>query len=231
MRLNLLIVTIALLSGGCAARTPLAHREAAAAPATPSLLASVPAQEDWNAPHGKRLSMVHACAAFVERGGAAPVGEDLVEESRVEAGRAVEREEVFKRHEIALFLGYTSERAEGGPTIGLDYAYWFNERVGVGPFVDYVAGEIEAVALGAGIWFRPFRRAEGLAFYVAPGIDITNEKEDGKRSWEASALLRLGGTYGFDIGRGLRLMPSFYMDLIAPDKQAFVIGLSIGREF
>ena len=231
MRLNLLIVTLALLSGGCAARTPLAQREAAATPATPSLLASVPAQEDWNTPQGKRLRMVHACAAFVERGGAAPVGADLVEESHVEAGRAEEREEAFKRHEIAIFVGYTFERGEDGATIGLDYAYWFNERIGVGPFVDYVAGDIEAFALGAGIWFRPFRRAEGLAFYVAPGIDITNEREHGKRSWETNALLRLGGTYGFTVGRGLRLLPSFYVDLIAPDKQAYVFGLSIGKEF
>jgi len=147
-------------------------------------------------------------------------------------GARCEGEEEFKRHEIALFLGYTAERGEGGPTIGLDYTYWINERFGVGPFVDFVAGEIDAFALGAGVWFRPFRRAGDLSLYVAPGLDIVHEEEhDGERSWEVKALLRLGVVYGFDAGGGIRLVPSFYLDVFSPDEQAYVVGLTIAREF
>ena len=75
-----------------------------------------------------------------------------------------EPEEGFERHELAVFLGYTFERGEGGATVGLDYAYYVNERFGVGPFFDFVAGEVDAFAVGAGVWFRPFRRLEDLGF-------------------------------------------------------------------
>lgn len=211
---KLLTLSIALLLGGCAARLPVEERVAPSLATPSTLLAAVPAPQDdvWGS--GPRLSMVNVSLV--------PCG--------LECGEAEEEEE-FKRHEVAVFVGFTAERGEGGPTIGLDYTYWINERFGVGPFVDYVAGELQALAFGAGVWFRPFGRVQDLAFSVAPGMDITREEEHGETSWEASALLRLGVVYGFSVGRGFRLLPSFYVDLIAPDKQAYVMGLSIAKEF
>ena len=67
-------------------------------------------------------------------------------------------------------------------------------------------------------------------------MDISHEREEGdhgeegERSWAVEPLLRLGVVYGFDLGRGFRLDPSFYWDLIYPDKQAFVLGLTFGKE-
>ena len=144
--------------------------------------------------------------------------------------------EEHKQHEIALFLGYTFERGDGGFTVGVDYGYWITERVGIGPFLDFVAGDINAIALGAGVWFRPVCRLPDLTLYVAPGLDISHEVEDHghghvEKTWETTPLLRFGVLYGIDLGCDYRLMPSFYWDLIFPDKQAYVIGLTLGKEF
>jgi len=212
MRLSSLVLSIALLTGGCAAQIPLDQPEPTAALATGTLLTAVPAPKENVAESGRRLSMVNACFEPCEP-------------------ECAEAEEKFKHHELALFVGYTFERGDGGVTLGLDYTYWFTERFGVGPFLDYVAGDIEALAVGAGVWFRPIRRLENLALYVAPGLDIVHEEEHGEKSWEVKALLRLGAVYAFPVGRGFRILPSFYVDLIAPDTQAYVMGLSIAKEF
>jgi len=154
-----------------------------------------------------------------------------------EIGRG-EVEEELERHEVGVFVGYTFERGEGGATVGLDYTYWLSKRFGVGPFVDLVWGDVDAMAAGAGVWVRPFCQLEDLAFYVAPGIDLAKEEEEEegeeggtKSKWEAEALLRLGVTYGVDLWRGFRLAPSFYADIIFPSKQAFVLGVTFGKEF
>ena len=188
MRLRSLILSVALLAGGCATRLPIDETEPSASRGSSPLLTAIPAPEYRadTALVGKRLSMSHACFVPCERA-------------------CGEVEEEFKHHEIAIFLGYTSERGEGGATIGLDYAYWFNERFGVGPFFDYVTGEVDAFAFGAGVWVRPLNRLSALSFYVAPGVDIAHEEKHGTdegRSWEASALLRLGAAYGWAWGGG-----------------------------
>lgn len=216
-----LILFAACLAGGCASRLPIERGApiARAEAAVPTWSAAA-FQETVDRLGGREACFVR-CAA--EHAG---IVEEVVEE--------------HLNHEIALFLGYTFERGEGGGTVGIDYTYWINRRFGVGPFVDLVLGDIDALAAGAGVWLRPFRELEDLTFYVAPGIDATNEEEpaeeesdegEGGRSWEVRALVRLGILYGFDLGRGFRFIPSFYADVIFPDKKAFVMGLTLGKEF
>jgi hypothetical protein len=141
-------------------------------------------------------------------------------------------EEEFLQHEVGVFVGYTFERGEGGATVGLDYSYWFEEWLGVGGFADYVAGELDAFAGGAGVWVRPFQKGEGLTLFAGPGIDVSNEEEEGGgETWEARALIRLGALYACDLGRGFRLLPAFYYDVIFPNRQAYVLGLTLAKEF
>ena len=184
-------------------------------------------------------------AALVVPGGAffdlAPtitVQSDLSSKGFLQFGTRARWERFF--NEVGLFLGYTFERGEGGATVGLDYVRWLvPERIGVGAFLDLVFGDVDARAVGAGVWVRPFREIEDLTFVVAPGIDLANEEEESElglegergKAWEAAALLRLGVLYGFDLGRGYRFVPSFYVDIIFPDKAAYVMGVGIGKEF
>ena len=214
----LLILCVAGLATGCASRLPVG----ADAPVA-RVAAEPPA---WSA-DAFRTTVDHLRdreSCFVR---CAAKHEGIVEEAA---------EEEFPLNEIALFLGYTFERGEGGFTIGLDYAYWFNEHVGVGPFADFVFGEIDAFAAGAGVWIRPVPHFADFAVYVAPGIDLANEEEEKEeggitRTWESAALLRLGAVYAIDMGRGFRLDPSFYIDVIFPDKAAYILGLTFGKEF
>ena len=209
MRLLLLVLGFAFLTMGCVARLPVD----AAAP-TPMAADPISGTVD-------RLRQDQPC--FVRCG--------LDEEAVREAAEGGEEEEEFPLHEVAVFFGYTWERGKGGATLGVDYSYWFNERIGIGPFIDYVDGDVTALAAGAGVWFRPFPGFETLGFYVAPGFDYADEEEHEETIWEFRALLRLGMTAGFDIGSGLRIVPAFYWDIIFDGKQAYVLGLNIAKEF
>ncbi len=213
------LLLVALLACGCVTRLPVAEPTTAGlgapVPAAPPMPVQVP--EERVARIVERASRTDDC--FVRCG----------LEREFEAPEVEEEE--LERHEIALFFGYTFERGEGGATVGLDYAYWLEEWFGVGAFGDYVAGELDAFAGGVGVWFRPFKKGEGLTLFAGPGIDVSKDEEEGEESWEARALIRLGATYAIDLGRGFRFLPSFYYDVIFPDKQAYVLGLTIGKEF
>jgi len=91
------------------------------------------------------------------------------------------------------------------------------------------------MAMGAGVWVRPVRRFERLAFYVAPGVDVSQSREETEegeeRKWETEFLLRFGAMVNFEIGRGYVISPSIYWDWIAFDRSATVIGLTFGKEF
>ncbi|MFV1959050.1 MAG: hypothetical protein ACC662_06515 [Planctomycetota bacterium] len=126
-----------------------------------------------------------------------------------------------------LFLVYTEERGGGGGTLGFDYEYRVSERVGIGPFVDYVRGNLDALALGAGVFLHP---CEGLGLYVAPGIDISHAvEEDGERAWRVKPLVRVGAFYELEVGRGFALSPATYLDFIGGTDVAWIVGLNVTR--
>jgi len=222
MRAVPLILLAASVIGGCATRLPVEHRTPPAA----SLTRTQP-------------TIVRATGQEFDEtlGSVRPTDGSFLRCSLEHDPERREAEEERKRHELGLSLGYTFERGDGGFTVGVDYAYWITERFGVGPFFDFVTGDIDAFATGAGIWFRPFRCLEDLTFQVALGVDISPEEEEGEhgeegeRSYEVAALLRLGVTYAWDLGRGWRLGPTFVWDGIYPDKQAYSFVLTLAKEF
>ena len=227
MRILLLPVLAGLVAGGCAARLPL--------PATPAPGARTVERASFMTP----VSEEHLARAVV------PASEREARVSEGYEGYEGPEEEEELRHEIAIFLGYSFERGEGGFTVGLDYGYALSEAVGIGPFVDYVAGDLDALAVGAGLFLRPFPRFRDLSFFLGPGVDITHAREEAEggeaeegghggeagKKWEVNFLLRMGVQYGFDLGRGYRLVPSFYYDRIGADSKAYVVGLTFGKEF
>lgn len=140
-------------------------------------------------------------------------------------------EEEGEQHHANVFLGYTWERGEGGATIGLDYLFRIDHRIQVGPFVDFVAGDIEAFAFGVVLLYE---LCPGLFVVAGPGVDLSREEthhggEHGEL--EAAALFRLGVAYEAELGRGWAVGPGFYWDFIAPKKRAFLVGLNVAKNW
>jgi len=226
MRVVPAILLAALFVGGCASRLPV-EREAGAT-------FDVAGITEFRPVSAERVT--RESVPVVER-------EMLGDAHHGEAGEAGEAGEEHPRHEIGVFLGYTGERGEGGGfTVGLDYAYGINEWLSIGPFFDYVSGDVDAFAAGAGVWLRPIPCLRKLAFYAAPGVDFAHELEEAeeggegllegeKRVWETNFMLRLGGLYIIEVGHGYIVAPSFYWDWIGFEKSAYVFGLTFGKAF
>jgi len=143
-------------------------------------------------------------------------GEARVEE---EPGGKAEPESKVGTHVATLFVGGSAERGEGGFTIGAEYAYRFRPKWAVGAFGEYTAGSLNAVALGAAVFFFPI---EPLALMAGPGVEF----EDG----EAEALLRVGAAWEFEVGEVI-LAPGVYVDFVNGGRQVLVAGLNIGKRF
>jgi hypothetical protein len=142
-------------------------------------------------------------------------------EIRAEGGSGEETEHESKvgTHVASLFVGGSSERGEGGFTIGAEYAYRFHPKWAAGAFGEYTAGDLDAVALGPAVFFFPI---EPLALMAGPGVEFV----DG----EAEALLRVGAAYEFEVGEVI-LAPGVYVDFVNGGTQVIVAGLNIGKRF
>ena len=78
-------------------------------------------------------------------------------------------------------------------------------------------------ALQRGLAGRIISRLEarGLKLVGAPGIEFATSGSD-------DFLVRLGGEYGFEIGRGFELAPALYVDVTEEDT-ALVYGVSFAK--
>ena len=121
---------------------------------------------------------------------------------------------------VGLFGGYTTERGEGGATVGLEYERRINSWLGVGAFGEVIAGDHAASAFGAGVYLRPTAKA---AFVVMPGVEF-------ERGESAQFMTRVGAIYDlWKSGRTI-LVPAVYVDLFR-GRAAFVVGVSLAWEF
>jgi hypothetical protein len=136
-----------------------------------------------------------------------------------EPGAKTEPESKVGTHVASLFVGGSSERGEGGFTIGAEYAYRFRPKWSVGAFGEYTAGDLDAVALGAAVFFFPI---EPLALMAGPGVEF----EDG----DAEALLRVGAAWEFEVGKVI-LAPGVYVDFVNGGRKVIIAGLNIGKRF
>lgn len=222
MRGMSLILLAAVCTAGCAARLPLAEQTA------PVALVEAPAS------YMTQVSAQRLTRTVV------PVSEYPMRAEEPYEGPEAEEE---AEREATIFLGYTAERGEGGFTIGFDYGHKVHEGIAVGPFVDYVAGDLHALAIGGCFFLRPFKRNQDVTFVFGAGIDLSQaeeEEHEGEESppggrtskkWQTDFLLRIGVKYGFDLGRGFRFVPAFNWDIIAMERQAYVFGIELGKEF
>ena len=192
-------------TGACAAPLPLAEPTAAAAEAQTALV-PVACRCDVLV-HPSELDRY--CADCVRR-----------EEREHEPPECPEW--CHERHEVGLFLGYTTERGEGGGgTVGLDYSYRLSEYFGVGGFGEYIGGRVGAGALGAGLFVYPWRE---LIFFLGPGFEFSG----GERP---QMLLRVGALYMFPLGCGFKIGPSIYFDYVEDEGGLIVGGLTLSKGF
>jgi hypothetical protein len=152
-----------------------------------------------------------------------------------ECAEVAEREDEYDRHSVAVFVGYTFERGEGGLSVGADYHYKLSECAGITLFGDYVAGDIQAAAFGAGMFFEV---AEGLNIVAAPGVEISEEEDEHGGEGEGQDtetkfefLWRFGASYERELGRGWSVGGAVYVDLVTSGKTPVVVGLSLGKSF
>lgn len=122
------------------------------------------------------------------------------------------------RHGIALFVGDTYFDGQNGFTLGMDYKYRFNRRIGIGGLVDYAGQDFRSFVAGIPITLHTTER---LRFILAPCV----EHADG----ENNALVRAGAGYNFPAGP-VGLGPAFFVDWV-DGETIYILGLSVGWEF
>ena len=131
-----------------------------------------------------------------------------------------------KKNEIAVFIGSTEGEVEDGEkkdrdfTIGLDYERRLTQRVGIGGLYDWVAEGNREFLIGVPVFLHPGKTA---TLQVAPCVQRIREDK------ETNFVLRLGFSWGFDVGK-MRIAPEILYD-IAEGQDFVVFGVAFGKEF
>ncbi len=124
----------------------------------------------------------------------------------------------YHKNMIAGFIGATTpERRKASPAFGIEYERRIWARFGIGALAEYTAGH-------EGFWIAavPFALHNGpWKFYVAPGFEDSSEG--------TKPLLRLGGEYGFEVGRW-EISPQIDVDFV-DGNQVLVMGVTFGLGF
>lgn len=121
---------------------------------------------------------------------------------------------------LEFFFGYTTERADGGPTIGIDYSRHIARTWGMSAFAEVVALSSPAAVIGVGPHFRPTHK---IVLVALPGIEFEG---GGHREF----LMRLGGKIDLWETGSIEFAPVFYVDLFLED-EAYIFGLNFGINF
>lgn len=154
-----------------------------------------------------------------------------------------EQQEPLKRHQLALFVGYTwvpkgnshegdSEGTVIAPTIGIDYSFWISHKVGVGLYNDFeltsyvvetsadtlLPREYAYVGAVVGI----YEAARGLELYAGPGVEV--EKH------ENFFVLKVGFEYAFAVAYGWATGVAFGYDF-KDEYDSWAAGISVARRF
>jgi len=121
---------------------------------------------------------------------------------------------------LEFFFGYTTERADGGPTVGIDYSRHIARTWGMSAFAEVVALSSPAAVIGFGPHFRPTHK---IVLVAMPGIEFLG---GGHREF----LMRVGGKIDLVQTGSIEFAPAFYIDLFL-EQTAYVIGLNLGINF
>ena len=147
----------------------------------------------------------------------------LGEESTHDSLAAHDEEEEFERNVAAVFIGVTGkERRNGEPALGLEYARYFNPSFAIRGIIEYTSGDDDFWVVAV-----PFAYRTGpWTAYIAPGFEVEELKD---RPSDSHWLLRVGGEYGFEIGK-VEVAPQINVDFVEGDT-VFVFGVTVGTRF
>ena len=123
----------------------------------------------------------------------------------------IHHEEHESRHEVAIFMGVTTEAEhdESFFTIGGEYEFRFLPRLGISVELEYING------LDAGVFAFPvvFHVHKGLMVVAGPGWE-TSPREIEALGDKSDFLFRLGAQYSFHVGGRFSLMPAVDFDFV-----------------
>ncbi len=122
------------------------------------------------------------------------------------------------RHHLILFLGTTRVHGENEDSIGVEYQYRAQEKVGFGGLVDQGGGTFDATAVAAALYLHP---VGDLEFIIGAGF----ENEDGVNE----SLVRTGVSYHFRFGK-ISVAPTFNIDFVGEEEHK-VYGVNVGWGF
>ena len=125
------------------------------------------------------------------------------------------------RNTLALYLGGAHSGGDNGFSVGLDYERRLNRRFGVGGVAEVTAGDFRAGIIALPLSWHP---SKNLKLLVAPGVEVTPEDHSGE------LLVRLGGEYGFALGKGFEVAPALVFDFTR-EETTVVYGVNLARRF
>jgi hypothetical protein len=138
------------------------------------------------------------------------------------AGTLVVNEEWARggRNELGIFAGVASGGGDVGPGLGLRYEYRLSRRFGIGGLVELTGADSRDGVVGLPFFWHV---REELKVLAAPGVEF---EPDGSST---SALVRVGGEYGFEMTRGWKVAPGLFVDF--GDETVVVYGLTFTLGF
>ena len=130
-----------------------------------------------------------------------------------------------KRHHLSILTAGTNVPSEDYTafTVGIDYEYRINRRLGVGFVAEQAFSKIDATSLLAVADIHLWR---GLTLQIGPGVEFVDKGEKN----ETFALARIGALYELELGEGYTISPQFHYD-ISSGADAIVFGVAFGRAF
>lgn len=157
----------------------------------------------------------------------------------------IEEKHQFKRFRISMNIGHcyipkaqfsNDEQLVVLPTWGLDFQYWFSEKIGIGLKNDIENASYRVryrsnssdllfrerpVIVSIPVFYKPWNN--GLAFMLGPGIELEENSN--------LFVLRVGVSYDFELGRHWDFAPEIVYDHKGTSIDAFTIAMGVGKRF
>ncbi len=115
---------------------------------------------------------------------------------------------------VNAFLGATTK--PGGVTIGANYEYRYQHKLGFGGMIDYTFGSRDTTVLAGSVYLHPW--AEPVVLLAAAGAQFDDGSTD--------ALVRIGGWYELPQDK-FTVSPTLYIDFVRGDVE-LVAGVNFG---
>ena len=122
------------------------------------------------------------------------------------------------RNHLSWLAGVTHDDSENAFTIGVDYEYRLNQRLGIGAVVEQATEDIDATTILA---VADIHCTNYWIIQTGPGIELLDDEEE--------FVYRIGTLYEWEFD-GYTLSPQVHYD-ITGDENAVIFALAFGYGF